>query len=290
MLIAQITDTHVTAAGERTCGGTVDTNGRLADALDVLHGLDPAPDFLVISGDLTDTGQPEQYRMLADLLADVRVPVYLGIGNHDHRSTMLAELDVAGLAPDAPSVQYTVDDHAVRLVMADSTSDEHHMGHLDATRAEWLDGALAAQPDRPTVVAVHHPPFTTGIAFLDGEGPGWAAGLVEVLARHDQVVLVMSGHVHRSMQSVVAGRLATVCPSTAQQTTLDLATQPSADALFVLEPAAFQLHDVHDDGAVVTHTVVVGDHEPILPVSAEARARWATAEPRVLLAKNRPLP
>ena len=39
MLIAQITDTHVTEPGGRTCGGTVDTNSRLAAAIEVLNGL-----------------------------------------------------------------------------------------------------------------------------------------------------------------------------------------------------------------------------------------------------------
>ena len=285
MLIAQFTDTHITAPGGRTCGGEVDTSAGLAAAVETLNQLRPRPDCLLVTGDLTDQGRPEEYRALAELLAPVEVPVHLGIGNHDHRDTMRAELDLPDLHDGGDFVQYVVDDGPARIVMLDSTSDEHHMGELCDRRLAWLEAQLDEDPARPTVLTIHHPPFDTGIAFLDGEGPGWADDLIEVLGRSPQVVLVASGHVHRSIQTSIAGRLATVCPSTAQQTTLDLAESPSADHLFVMEPAGFQVHHVGGK-SVVTHTIPVGDHPGLIPVSAEARARWTSAPPRVLLAKR----
>lgn len=285
MLLAQFSDTHVTAPGGRTCGGTVDANAGVAAAVETLNRLRPRPDCLLVTGDLTDQGGAEEYRALVELLTPVEMPVHLGIGNHDHRTTMVTELTLPELQDGGAFVQYCVDDGPVRLIFLDSASEEHHMGELCDRRLAWLEARLAEEPDRPTVVTVHHPLFDTGIAFLDGEGPGWADGLIAVLARSPQVELVMSGHVHRSIQSVVAGRLATVCPSTAQQTTLDLADDPSADHLFVLEPAGFQIHRV-GEGPVVTHTIPVGEHPGVIPVDAEARARWTSAPPRVLLAKR----
>ena len=58
-----------------------------------------------------------------------------------------------------------------------------------------------------------------------------------------------------------------------------------AVSLFVMEPAGFQLHQFGHD-RVVTHTIPVGEHTGLIPVSAEARARWTSAPPRVLLAKR----
>ncbi|MDH3705555.1 MAG: phosphodiesterase, partial [Acidimicrobiia bacterium] len=249
MLIAQITDTHVSEPGVGTCGGAVDTGARLADAIVALNAMTPRPDCVLITGDLADQGRPAEYRAFAELVAAIEMPAYLAIGNHDDRRAMVDELAVPVSGPGG-WVQYAVDDHPVRLIVLDSASDLHHMGELCDERLTWLRERLTEQPDRPTIVAVHHPPFDTGIAFLDGVGAGWAEGLVALLSEQPQVQLVVSGHIHRSIQSMVGGRLATVCPSTAQQTTLDLAENPSVDALFVLEPPAFQVHRV-GEGPVV---------------------------------------
>ena len=40
-------------------------------------------DFLVLPGDLTGSGLPEEMRLLADVLREVRVPVLAVLGNHD---------------------------------------------------------------------------------------------------------------------------------------------------------------------------------------------------------------
>jgi 3',5'-cyclic AMP phosphodiesterase CpdA len=285
MLIAQITDTHVSAPGVLTCGGTVDTATRLAETIATINALKPRPDCLVVSGDLADQGRPEEYPRFAEVIATSEIPVILAIGNHDDRAVMADHLDLP--APLSGGwVQYTVDDHPVRIVVLDSTSLEHHMAEFCDERLAWLEARLAEQPDRDTVIVVHHPPFDTGIALLDGEGAGWADGLLAAVADHAGTRLILSGHVHRPIQTVVAGVPASVCPSTAQQTTIDLAPSPSSDSLFVLEPPAFQLHSVPSDGPVVTHTVPVGDFPGIINVSAEARAGWADRDPREIYARR----
>lgn len=284
MLIAQITDTHVAAPGVLTCGGAVDSAARLTATIAQLNALSPRPDCVVITGDLADQGQVEEYRVFSELVATIEMPVHLAIGNHDDRRVMVEALDVPAPLPGG-WVQYCVDDYPVRLIFLDSTSDEHHMADFCDERLGWLRDRLAEEPDRPTLIAIHHPPFATGIAFLDALGADWADDLIEVIAAHANVELLVSGHVHRSIQSIVGGRLANVCPSTAQQTTLDLAENPAAESLFVLEPPAFQVHRV-GDGPVVTHTVPVGSYEGVIHTTPEARAGWATGDPRVLLAKR----
>jgi 3',5'-cyclic AMP phosphodiesterase CpdA len=284
MLIAQITDTHVSAPGVSTCGGAVDSNARLAATIEKLNALTTRPDCVLITGDLADQGDPEEYAQFRDLVAPIEIPVHLLIGNHDDRAVMSEHLDVPAPLPGG-WMQYVVDDHPVRLIMLDSTSDVHHMAEFCDERLAWTRDRLAEDPDRPTLVAIHHPPFDTGIRFLDAMGPGWAGPLMALLAEHDNVQLVVSGHVHRSIQALVGGVLANVCPSTAQQSTPDLADQPSADALFVLEPPAFQVHRV-GDGPVVTHTIQVGDYEGVIHVSDEARAGFAAKDPYEIFAKR----
>lgn len=284
MLIAQITDTHITSEGVLTCGGVVDTTARLAATISAINALRPRPDCLIVSGDLADQGRPDEYPRFVELMAACEIPVHLAIGNHDDRSVMAEHLDLPAPLPGG-WFQHAVDDYAVRILVLDSASNEHHMAEFCDERLSWLRARLAEEPDRPTVLVIHHPPFDTGIALLDGEGDGWARELLTLAADHRGVELIISGHVHRPINTVLGGVPATVCPSTAQQTTIDLETTPSSDALFVLEPPGYQLHRV-GEGPVVTHTVPVGEFEGLIQVSAEARAGWADRDPREIFARR----
>ena len=58
-------------------------------------------------------------------------------------------------------------------------------------------------PASPTVIFMHHPPFTTGIARMDEHGRANAAELADVVARHRQVQRIVCGHLHRSIQALV---------------------------------------------------------------------------------------
>jgi 3',5'-cyclic AMP phosphodiesterase CpdA len=285
MLIAHITDTHVVTPGSRAYRDQVDTNTMLERAVDRLNALYPRPDCVIITGDLTDHGLLPEYAELTRQLARLEIPYYLVIGNHDHRATMLAALDVEHLRGVGPFVQYTVDHWPVRLIMLDSTSDEHHMGEFCEDRCDWLKAQLAEAPDRPTIVALHHPPFDTGITMMDACGAGWADGLAAVLADHPNVLRVLCGHIHRSIQTLVGGRLVSVCPSTAHQVTLDLAAAPSASAFFEMEPPAFQLH-FYRDGRLVTHTAPIERFREVEPLAPEMLARLRNMDPRAMMMKK----
>jgi 3',5'-cyclic AMP phosphodiesterase CpdA len=60
MIVAQITDLHVVARGER-CLVEIDTNRMLAEAVAHLNAFDPKIDVVLATGDLTDHGRPEEY-------------------------------------------------------------------------------------------------------------------------------------------------------------------------------------------------------------------------------------
>ena len=97
MLIAQITDLHILPPG-RLAYGRVDTAKALERCVAVLNEFRPAPDFVVISGDLADTPTSEEYDYLKRLLAPLKLP-FAGIpGNHDSRELMRAAFPQADYA------------------------------------------------------------------------------------------------------------------------------------------------------------------------------------------------
>jgi 3',5'-cyclic AMP phosphodiesterase CpdA len=75
---------------------------------------------------------------------------------------------------------------------------------LTQEHAEWLDRALAQAPDKPTIVALHHPPFLTHDLLFDKIGLLDADLFAAVIARHRQVARIICGHHHRVAVGQVA--------------------------------------------------------------------------------------
>lgn len=256
MLIAQITDMHVKKQGE-ILSGTLDSYACLAAALRRIDGLDPRPDLLVATGDLTADGTPEEYAALGDLLSGSGLPYLLIPGNHDLRENLRDGF------PDQPwedgrFLLYAVDDWPLRIVALDSVVPGAHQGEICSGRCRWLDGKLAEAPDKPTIILLHHPPFVTGIGHMDRMGLVDPTGLAEVVARHDQVIRILSGHAHRPIQSMFAGVPASVAPATSFQ--LQLKLDESRGIQWTAEPPAFQLHKWLPGGGLVSHTAYVEDY------------------------------
>ena len=57
-----------------------------------LDGVSEAADLLVLAGDLTKAGLPEEARCLARALEDVTIPMVAVLGNHDHHSDRPGEV------------------------------------------------------------------------------------------------------------------------------------------------------------------------------------------------------
>ncbi|MDX1401542.1 MAG: metallophosphoesterase, partial [Kiloniellales bacterium] len=82
MLIAQISDLHIRAEdGPGPLGIRVNEN--LIQAITQLNALEPRPDLVVATGDLTASGEPGQYRRLEEILRALELPLFLIAGNHD---------------------------------------------------------------------------------------------------------------------------------------------------------------------------------------------------------------
>lgn len=271
MLIAQLSDLHIRAP-QRTVYGCVDTAGLLEQALCSLKAMPVRPDVVLITGDLTDHGQPEEYEHLRALLTGLPFPLLMVPGNHDRRGalrTAFAGFDT--VMPDRGPIQYVVDDYEVRLIGLDSVSEGQHHGELGWDRLRWLDQRLAEARDRPTVLFMHHPPFQTGYALMDRNGCRDGRKLGAVMEQHPQVQRVLCGHLHRTVQVLWHGTMGCVAPSTAHQMHLDLRAAP--EQRFCLEPPGFLLHWHEAGNPMATHACSSG-HFPAHDIQ-QALARSA---------------
>jgi 3',5'-cyclic-AMP phosphodiesterase len=259
--IAQISDLHIKPPGTLAYG-KVDTAKALERCVAALNEFAPAPDFVVISGDLADAPSVEEYDHLKRLLAPLKFP-FAGIpGNHDSREMMRAAFPDAAYAHASGPLNQKIEVGELDLLLLDSSVPGKPHGELDPPTLQWLDATLASSSGRPALVFLHHPPFLTGIWHMDRQNLHNAAELAAIIQRHPRVQLVATGHVHRATLTMFAGRPCTICPVANHAVDLDLdhLRKPS----FKVEPPAFHLHAWFAGegfGSLVTHHVPIGSFD-----------------------------
>jgi Icc protein len=217
--VAHLSDTHLTTTGV-LYNAVIDPEVRLGAVLAELRRGQANGhrfDALVLSGDLTDTGDPDAYRRLRRAVEALGVPLVYATGNHDVRATFHREL--LGTADSEPLVQQTMLRGRLRIVTLDSTIVGKGHGRLsDATLAQ-LAGILETPAPDGTVVVLHHapvPPPTPLLVYFTLERASRRA-LAAVIGGTD-VRLVLAGHHHLAQSGVLAGVPVAVAGSTAIRT------------------------------------------------------------------------
>lgn len=244
-LLLHLSDPHIGAEW-----ATGDPVAGFATAVDCVRAMRAQPDAVLVSGDLSDNATDIEYDQVRNLLSPLAaVPIYVLPGNHDDRSMLRRHFGVPGVPGDP--VRYSIDLGPMRLVVLDTTIPGDDPGVLEVDQLDWLDAELAMAPRVPTVVAMHHPPLSTGIPVCDEVGlrPAHREALGHVIERHEQVQALVGGHTHRAMTGQLAGRPVVTAPSTYVQTRLTLGLD-----VFELsdEPSGFIVHALLD-GKVVSH-------------------------------------
>lgn len=242
MLIAQITDIHIGFDP-----GNPDEHNlqRLRAVVARVASAPNRPDLVLLTGDLTEHGDAESYARLIEALAPLDLPLWPMVGNHDGREGTVAAFPQMRL--DGGFLHYTIERPELRIVMLDTLEPGRHGGGFCAARADWLADQLAAHPATPTLIAMHHPPFESGIAWLDGDArEPWMARFVAAIAGHSQIVGIISGHLHRIIVTGLGGLPVVVAPSTAPAVALDLTAidpaAPDGRAMITGEPPGYALH------------------------------------------------
>lgn len=268
MLIAQITDVHI--GFDRNNPEEANLTRFRALLARLAEGPN-RPDMLLLTGDLTEHGDAPSYARLAEALAGFPLPVWPIPGNHDTRDVFRAAF------PHVPTsdgfVQYAVDAGGLRLLMLDTLEEGRHGGAFCERRARWLADALAAEPDRPTLIVLHHPPFVSGIAWMDPDpAEPWIARFAGATRGAGRIVGMVCGHLHRPIVANWHGAPLVVAPSSASALALNLsaidADAPDLRALIRDEPPGFALHR-WDGRGLVTHFESIGGFSAVARYDAK---------------------
>jgi 3',5'-cyclic AMP phosphodiesterase CpdA len=214
MLIAQISDTHILApdSDEPSADLRADCLRRTVEDVNAQR-----PDVVIFTGDTVQHGQPEEYARLRELLAPLEAPLYLVPGNRDDNNVLRESFsDKSYLSTAGGFLHYEIDEHDVRLIAIDSTASGERKGRFCAEREARLDAVLSEQPERATLLFIHHPPFDVDDHYVGGyRQPEEAVALENIVVRNPQIVGLLCGHVHWLVEREWAGVQARIMPSIA---------------------------------------------------------------------------
>jgi 3',5'-cyclic AMP phosphodiesterase CpdA len=206
--LLHLTDTHIVPEGE-LLHGAVDSLANLQRALASVEASGDLPDVVVLTGDLTDTGEPRAYRRLRAVVeesaARMGAQVVYVMGNHDARPAFWAEL---ADRPDADQRSYDVvhDVSGLRVIALDSTVPGHHHGEITDEQLQWLAAELAVPAPEGTVIGLHHAPVPAPSELSGMLGLRNPEALWDVV-RGSDVRAVLAGHTHASSATQVDGVL-----------------------------------------------------------------------------------
>ncbi|MCG8509667.1 MAG: metallophosphoesterase [Rhodospirillales bacterium] len=251
MIIAQISDLHILVNPSNPTEGADRIESLRRCVADINR---QGVDAVIHTGDSAHFGAEEEYAIVRDALAELKAPVFLIPGNRDRRETLRAAFEHLDYLPmNGAFLHYAIEDLPIRLVGLDSVSEGDNKGAFCVERRTWLDETLGREPDRPTLLFIHHPPFDIDPDFLGGyRRPEEARELTAAVERHPQVKHLLCGHVHFSHRESWAGAVATTMPSVA----VDLSKEKD-----VLSEAAtrYVLHVAANDGSLASRTRIVTD-------------------------------
>jgi 3',5'-cyclic-AMP phosphodiesterase len=208
--VVQISDTHLFADPSRELLG-ISTFASLAVVLNTVQQLQPRPDLLLLTGDLSQDESPKSYERLRDLIAPLNIPAYWIPGNHDQPLLMQDILCTSPLSTNKVFQQ-----GGWNFILLSSMLPGEVHGELSVENLNWLDQQLQ-RSELPTLVALHHPPCPIGSAWIDPLGLHQPDLFYAVLDRYPQVKLVIFGHIHQHFEQMRSGVRYLGCPSTCVQ-------------------------------------------------------------------------
>lgn len=210
--ILQITDTHLFAGEHETLLG-VNTYRSYHSVLNAIQAQQYAFDLVVATGDLAQDHSLEAYRHFSRGIRQLSAPCVWLPGNHDFQPAMFDTLDEEGIEPS----KHVLLGDKWQIILLDSQVFGVPHGELSDYQLDWLERSLQSQPDRFTLLLLHHHPHPSGCNWLDQHSLRNAHNLAAVLDRYPLVNTVLCGHIHQELDLEWHGKRLLATPSTCVQ-------------------------------------------------------------------------
>ncbi|ADG93851.1 metallophosphoesterase [Arcobacter nitrofigilis DSM 7299] len=263
MIVVQVSDTHIKSKG-KLAYNKVDIHKALYNCILHINNLKPKPDLVIFTGDITDNGTNEEYKLFKETVKLLDVPFYVIPGNHDNAENLKREFEEYDWFEENNHLSLVIEDFPIRIIGLDSSIKGKSYGGLSEERLLWLEKQLNKFPDKKVLLFIHHPPVKIGIEHMDVQNLQIGRErLADLLGKYEQVLALACGHVHRVSTTLWNKIIVLTAASPSHQVALDL--RKDAKAEFVMEPPSVQLHYWTEEQGLTTHTSYIGKFEGPYP-------------------------
>ena len=234
MKFIHVTDPHLTEPGKMLWG--TDPRERLSRCLDDIARLHGDAEFCVVSGDLTETGEPAAYEWLRQRLQDFPIKAFLMLGNHDDRTAFQSAFPDEPCCNDGFVQQSHMTDQGLFVFLDTKKDGKTSAGELCEIRRRWLAKQLADAGDAPVFLFMHHPPLDVGVPHMDRIKLDDPHSFAELLGAGSNIRHIFFGHVHRAGYYNWRGFPCTSLPGTNHQVAM---MHDSVGTAYSAEPAMY---------------------------------------------------
>ena len=186
-----ITDTHILNQSEDTFKG-LNTKKSLESVLSHIQSNYADIDFLLHTGDVSQTGAQPSYAILKTILQQYTFPIYCIPGNHD--TPKLLQQVVSNCPNDSINI---IQLGKFSLVLLNSCVVKQNHGIISQYCLQQLEEHLKNSEDQFNIFAIHHPPVLINSKWLDDLGLINKAEFIALVEKYSQDALTLFGHIHQ---------------------------------------------------------------------------------------------
>jgi len=241
--LLQLSDTHLHAAEDSRMRG-VTTHDTFLAALELAQADARWPaDAVLVTGDIVQDESRAGYERFRNIMAALGTPVLCIPGNHDDPKLMS---EVLGEPPFTVGGETRLGGWAIVMLNTFLTGED--AGGLGEARLKALDAALKTHARQHVLIGMHHHPLPMGSSWLDGVALRDATAFLDIVDAHDNVRVVLWGHVHQASDRERNAVRFLSTPSTCSQFL-------PGSTFFALDdrPAGLRWIELHADGRIQTH-------------------------------------
>lgn len=253
--ILHLSDTHVLA--DHGLHGGRDTTALLEEAV---SRIERPVDLVVHSGDVSDDGSEESYRVVQGIISRLDAPAVYAVGNHDEQGAFGRVLAPDDVRPDG-QVYAAHRFGGWRVIVLDSHRAGLIGGEIDDEQYAWLTAVVEEPAPSGSVVVMHHPP-ADGLSIVQRDiGFARRDRLAEVLDGSD-VRAILAGHVHYQSTDALLTPSGTSIPVLiAPAVTHIVDTAAEYGKYRQLAASGFVYEEVWEDGRVTSAAAQWGPHD-----------------------------
>lgn len=206
-----ITDSHLLNQAEEIFHG-LNTKANLETVLSNSKICYPDIDFLLFTGDISQTGSEASYTLFKSLIQHYDVPVYCVPGNHDTPKLL------QHIIPSCPDSTISVIPLGqFSLILLNSWVEDEHHGMIDQRSLQQLEEHLKNNQEQFNIIAIHHPPTLINSKWLDELGLQNQTEFLNIINRYQNNTLLICGHVHQEVDQQLTNIRLLATPSTCHQ-------------------------------------------------------------------------